>query len=169
MRPGKVPRNWANFRHSVTTNFRVISPKDFRAMTRTGKSLSGEKILIGLPADARGTQQFSVRIVVPAPPAPDSGNCLENGASERASGASRLISPQMSPTAVAFCCLGMRKFYGVGGFAPPGAISLRLTASLATVHRRILAAFRQKIHLTLCSKLPSQFSLKHANCHPLTV
>ena len=33
---GKVPRNWANFRHSVTTNFRVISPKDFRAMTRTG-------------------------------------------------------------------------------------------------------------------------------------
>ena len=30
---GKVPRNWANFRHLVTTNFCVISPKDFRAMT----------------------------------------------------------------------------------------------------------------------------------------
>jgi hypothetical protein len=51
----------------------------------------------------------------------------------------------MSHTAVAFCCLGMRKFYLVGGFAPPGEISLTLTASLATAHRRILAAFRQKI------------------------
>ena len=29
----KVPRNWANFRDSVTDNFRVISPKDFRVMT----------------------------------------------------------------------------------------------------------------------------------------
>ena len=26
----KVPRNWANFRDSVTDNFRVINPKDFR-------------------------------------------------------------------------------------------------------------------------------------------
>ena len=33
---GKVPRNWANFHHLVTTNFRVISPKDFRVMTRMG-------------------------------------------------------------------------------------------------------------------------------------
>jgi hypothetical protein len=32
---GKVPRNWANFRHSVTANFRVISPKDFRVITLT--------------------------------------------------------------------------------------------------------------------------------------
>jgi transposase len=29
----KVPRNWARFRDSVTDNFRVISPKDFRVMT----------------------------------------------------------------------------------------------------------------------------------------
>ena len=28
----KVPRNWANFRDSVTDNFRVISAKDFRVM-----------------------------------------------------------------------------------------------------------------------------------------
>jgi hypothetical protein len=25
-----VPRNWASFRNSVTDNFRIISPKDFR-------------------------------------------------------------------------------------------------------------------------------------------
>jgi hypothetical protein len=30
---GKFPRDWANFRHSVTANFRVISPKDFRVLT----------------------------------------------------------------------------------------------------------------------------------------
>jgi transposase len=29
----KVPRNWADFCDSVTDNFRVISPKDFRVMT----------------------------------------------------------------------------------------------------------------------------------------
>jgi hypothetical protein len=29
----KVHRNWTNFRHSVTANFRVNSPKDFRVMT----------------------------------------------------------------------------------------------------------------------------------------
>ena len=29
----KVPRNWARFCDSVTDNFRVISPKDFRVMT----------------------------------------------------------------------------------------------------------------------------------------
>ncbi len=29
----KVPRNWADFRDSVTDNFRVISPKDFRIVT----------------------------------------------------------------------------------------------------------------------------------------
>jgi len=29
----KVPRNWASFCDSVTDNFRVISPKDFRVMT----------------------------------------------------------------------------------------------------------------------------------------
>jgi transposase len=29
----KVPRDWANFRDSVTDNFRVISPRDFRVMT----------------------------------------------------------------------------------------------------------------------------------------
>jgi len=28
-----VPRNWSKFRDSVTDNFRVISPKDFRVMT----------------------------------------------------------------------------------------------------------------------------------------
>jgi transposase len=30
---GKVPRNWADFRDSVTDNFRVINPKDFRVVT----------------------------------------------------------------------------------------------------------------------------------------
>ena len=29
----KVPRNWADFRDSVTDNFRVINPKDFRVVT----------------------------------------------------------------------------------------------------------------------------------------
>jgi transposase len=29
----KVPRNWAAYRDSVTDNFRVINPKDFRVMT----------------------------------------------------------------------------------------------------------------------------------------
>ena len=29
----KVPKNWASFRDSVTDNFRVINPKDFRVMT----------------------------------------------------------------------------------------------------------------------------------------
>ena len=29
----QVPRNWAHFCDSVTDNFRVISPKDFRVMT----------------------------------------------------------------------------------------------------------------------------------------
>ena len=29
----KVPRNWADLRDSVTDNFRVINPKDFRVMT----------------------------------------------------------------------------------------------------------------------------------------
>jgi hypothetical protein len=75
----------------------------------------------------------------------------------------------MSHAAVAICYSEMGKFYLVGGCAPPGAISIALTASLATAQRRILTAFRRKIYLTLCSKLPSQFSLKHANCHPLTV
>ena len=28
----QVPRNWANLRDSVTDNFRVISPNDFRVM-----------------------------------------------------------------------------------------------------------------------------------------
>ena len=28
-----VPRNWADFCNSVTDNFRVINPKDFRVMT----------------------------------------------------------------------------------------------------------------------------------------
>jgi transposase len=28
-----VPRNWANLCDSVTDNFRVINPKDFRVMT----------------------------------------------------------------------------------------------------------------------------------------
>lgn len=27
-----VPRNWTAFRDSITDNFRVISPKDFRVM-----------------------------------------------------------------------------------------------------------------------------------------
>ncbi len=30
---GKVPRNWADFCDSVTDNFRVLSPKDFRVIT----------------------------------------------------------------------------------------------------------------------------------------
>jgi transposase len=29
----KVPRNWANLCDSVTDNFRIINPKDFRVMT----------------------------------------------------------------------------------------------------------------------------------------
>jgi hypothetical protein len=29
----KVPRDWAEFCDSVTDNFRVINPKDFRVMT----------------------------------------------------------------------------------------------------------------------------------------
>ena len=29
----KVPRNWVDFRDSVTGNFRVINPKDFWVMT----------------------------------------------------------------------------------------------------------------------------------------
>ena len=29
----KVPKNWEKFRDSVTDNFRVISPKDFRLLT----------------------------------------------------------------------------------------------------------------------------------------
>jgi len=29
----KVPRNWPDFCDSVTDNFRIISPKDFRVMT----------------------------------------------------------------------------------------------------------------------------------------
>src|SRR5665647_1250948 len=29
----KVPRNWSRFRDSVTDNFRVINPKDFRVVT----------------------------------------------------------------------------------------------------------------------------------------
>jgi hypothetical protein len=29
----KIPKNWRNFRDSVTDNFRVISPKDFRVLT----------------------------------------------------------------------------------------------------------------------------------------
>jgi hypothetical protein len=29
----KVPGNWANLCDSVTDNFRVINPKDFRVMT----------------------------------------------------------------------------------------------------------------------------------------
>jgi hypothetical protein len=29
----KVPKNWKRFRDSVTDNFRVISPKDFRVLT----------------------------------------------------------------------------------------------------------------------------------------
>ena len=28
----KVPKNWASFRDSVTDNFRVINPKDFRVL-----------------------------------------------------------------------------------------------------------------------------------------
>jgi hypothetical protein len=28
-----VPRNWAEFCDSVTDNFRVINPKDFRVVT----------------------------------------------------------------------------------------------------------------------------------------
>jgi transposase len=27
--PEKVPRDWANFRASVTANFRIIAPRDF--------------------------------------------------------------------------------------------------------------------------------------------
>jgi transposase len=30
---GKVPRNWAEFRDSVSDNFRIIKPRDFRVMT----------------------------------------------------------------------------------------------------------------------------------------
>ncbi len=30
---GKVPKNWGSFRDSVTDNFRVINPKDFRVLT----------------------------------------------------------------------------------------------------------------------------------------
>lgn len=30
---GKVAKNWNRFRDSVTGNFRVISPKDFRVVT----------------------------------------------------------------------------------------------------------------------------------------
>jgi hypothetical protein len=29
----KVAKNWASFRDSVTDNFRVINPKDFRVLT----------------------------------------------------------------------------------------------------------------------------------------
>ena len=29
----KVPRRWTDFRDSVTDNFRIISPSDFRVMT----------------------------------------------------------------------------------------------------------------------------------------
>ncbi|MGH6848455.1 MAG: hypothetical protein ACREC0_13765, partial [Methylocella sp.] len=34
----KVPKSLTAFRDSATANFRVISPKGFRAMTRTGYS-----------------------------------------------------------------------------------------------------------------------------------
>jgi hypothetical protein len=30
---GKVPKNWGSFRDSVTDNFRVINPRDFRVPT----------------------------------------------------------------------------------------------------------------------------------------
>jgi hypothetical protein len=30
---GKVPKNWGSFRDSVTDNFRVINPRDFRVLT----------------------------------------------------------------------------------------------------------------------------------------
>jgi hypothetical protein len=30
---GKVPKNWGSFRDSVTDNFRVINPTDFRVLT----------------------------------------------------------------------------------------------------------------------------------------
>ena len=29
----RVPRNWPRFRDSVTDNFRIINPKDFRVVT----------------------------------------------------------------------------------------------------------------------------------------
>ncbi len=29
----KVPKNWGSFSDSVTDNFRVINPKDFRVLT----------------------------------------------------------------------------------------------------------------------------------------
>ena len=29
----QIPKNWSRFRDSITDNFRVISPKDFRVMT----------------------------------------------------------------------------------------------------------------------------------------
>jgi hypothetical protein len=29
----KVPKKWGSFRDSVTDNFRVINPKDFRVLT----------------------------------------------------------------------------------------------------------------------------------------
>ncbi len=29
----KVPKNWKRFRDSVTDNFRVINPRDFRVVT----------------------------------------------------------------------------------------------------------------------------------------
>jgi hypothetical protein len=35
---GKIPRNWAEFGDSVTDNFRVISPNDFRVVTSAGYS-----------------------------------------------------------------------------------------------------------------------------------
>jgi hypothetical protein len=30
---GKAPKNWGSFRASVTANFRLINPKNFRALT----------------------------------------------------------------------------------------------------------------------------------------
>ena len=36
----KVPKNWGRFRVSVTDNFRVINPKDFRVLTSTGYTMA---------------------------------------------------------------------------------------------------------------------------------
>src|ERR1700730_302107 len=52
---------------------------------------------------------------------------------------------------------------------PPGLDRRAKNASLAKAQPRTLAAFRPKIPLSSCANLPSQLSLKHANCHPLTV
>ncbi len=38
---GRVPKNWGSFRDSVTDNFRVINPRDFRVPSDGGWPAAG--------------------------------------------------------------------------------------------------------------------------------